>query len=437
MARKTKWAREFIREEFKRLMVEGATYNDIRKKHTGLMNAICTKVDGGFHTLCEETGIDVYSILSSTAINRYKAENTSKEEVDNAIKEYYRNNKIAPKLCDFEASNNTSWIVAGYKRFYKDWKSALEFNGLTPTKFQYDKLTDLYKSGLSYSEISKITGLSSTRIGEVVKSAGFSREPFVNEVFDKEETLELVKELIAKSSSQQVTTYSIKGSNIKLYHSIKKHYKSLAKAVITTGEYVLDKNISRSWSKDFLIKQIRLGFENSKPLNSEYITKGNGKGAEAYARKVYGTWRNAIEAAGISYLDVRGDVKQSSYYGYKFEKVLGFILRELGVPLSKSKHERYKPDFVSGDTWIDAKLSQYTYRSNHTDKKYEPHCTELILIFLIGDRNADVKISEKTRLVSVYHILKMLPTDRAKRYAGVLAKIEGRVLGIRTAQDAV
>lgn len=114
------------------------------------------------------------------------------------------------------------------------------------------------------------------------------------------------------------------------------------------------------------------------------------------------------------YITTRKNNRASVTAGHKFEEVLGEILREIGVDFSKYNHDTYKPDFVVGDTWVDAKLSR-DCRSSKTYKRYKEHCSELIIVYLRGP----VKES-RTRLgyrkISAYLLLRRIDCDNKRSY---------------------
>jgi hypothetical protein len=159
------------------------------------------------------------------------------------------------------------------------------------------------------------------------------------------------------------------------------------------------------------------------------MTKGFGCSAETYAREAFGSWENAVKAADINYEDVRQDGSTLAPLGHEFEGVLSEILADLNVPFKQYDHDKYRPDFVVDNEWIDAKLSQFTYRTQDDNgltcvDKYEPHCDKLTLIFLRGNRECDAMVTDKTRLVSVYKYVNKLPDSLRGKYYAKLDEIE-------------
>jgi hypothetical protein len=213
--------------------------------------------------------------------------------------------------------------------------------------------------------------------------------------------------------------------------SIKHYYGSLAEAFSLIDVYILDKNVPKRWSLEFLSAQISLGYRLNKPLNSEYIRQ-NAQGAEEYARRMFGSWKKAVLNAGVPIEYVELDSQKCARAGHRFEEILGEIFQDLGVNFQKYEHEKWRPDFVVGNHWIDAKLSQYTVFSAGTIEKYEPHCDELTIVFLRGDKHYDKKLTKKTRMVSVYGLLKDLSEEKQGYYHGILSSMISNELGSQT-----
>jgi hypothetical protein len=179
--------------------------------------------------------------------------------------------------------------------------------------------------------------------------------------------------------------------------------------------------------KQALLDEILTRQREGLPLNYDAIRN---TGLRSRARTHFGGWRSAIEAAGLSYDDVRIDTDTASYYGYALEALFGEVLTELNVRYTQYEHERYDPDYVlDNDRWIDVKLSEWTVSSHHSEtlERYEPHCKSLTIVFLRGDKTCDRMLTPKTRLVNVSHYVKQLPRVRQRYYNAKLRDIESSV----------
>jgi len=239
-----------------------------------------------------------------------------------------------------------------------------------------------------------------------------------NGIMSKQDTEKFVSKLIDNyNAADIITTRTLTVDYPQEYLAIRKHYGSVANAFTSNGRYILDKKVPKRWSKEFLISQLQLGYTLNEQLNTEYVTK-YASSAEEYARKAYGSWRKALEFAEIPKQYYELDSQESARAGHIFESVLGEILTDLGVEFTKYTHEKYKPDFVSGAHWIDAKLSLWTVNSHNkgTIKNYEPYCERLTVVFLRGRCDYDTMVTDKTRVVNVYKLMEGLSKERADCY---------------------
>lgn len=304
------------------------------------------------------------------------------------------------------------------------------------------KLTDenevlrLYSEGVSGKKIAELLGVGKTQIFRILKQNNIKTNVSKKGVngngeraLSAEETMKRVMQLIKQSETEKITKYRVKEEDSLLWFSIKHHYKTLSNAVKLSGEYVLDRGIRKEWDQGYLLEQIKLGYELGMPLNSDHMTKGFGCSTEYFARKTFGSWENAIKAAGINYEEIRQDGSTLAPLGHEFEMVVSELFTDLDMSFSRYDHDKYRPDFVLGNEWVDAKLSQFTYRTPDDNgltviDKYEPHCDKLTLVFLRGNKEYDASITEKTRLVNVYKYINRLPENLRGNYYARLDEIE-------------
>jgi hypothetical protein len=407
---------------------------DMRKNNGGFIWAI-HRLYGGVIPLCEEIGVDYNGIVSAGTITKYKAEKASKVDIDNAILNLFSSGEYV-KVSEIQSDQSKAWIYSGAARFYGDWYTALRENGVKP--FRNDNVNNheadilrLYKDGKSGLEISRLIGVSESSIYELLKrnNVEADRNRYYSEPISLQDTMHFVKSLINQASSKRIVTSDTKRQYPLEWYSIKYHFGGMTEAVKQSGEYVLDKGVPRKWSKSYLLSQIKLGYQLRVPLNNDYLNKGYGCSATTYARKAFGSWGNAIKAAGINYEDIRQDGSTLAPLGHEFEGVLSEILTDLNVRFTRYDHDKYRPDFVINSEWIDAKLSQFTYRTQDANgltcvDKYEPHCDKLTLVFLRGNKECDAMVTDKTRLVSVYKYVNKLPDSLRGKYYAKLNEIE-------------
>lgn len=307
-------------------------------------------------------------------MTKYKA-TSSKEEVDAYLRKIYANGH------SMKTAEVPIVVYKNTQAYYGNWKNALNTLGLRREK---------------------------------------SKSANAKEIINKRDIDAFINELI-NSDVKVCASYLLLNHPLE-YHSIKHHYGSIAEAFTLMDVYVLDKAVPKKWTAEFLTSQIVLGYETNKQLNTDYIVRF-APSAEEFARKCFGSWRNAIISAGLPIEYVELDSQKASRDGHKFEEILGEILGDLGVNFRKYEHERWRPDFVVGNHWIDAKLSQWTVFNSDTVENYEPHCEELTIIFLRGDKEFDKKLTGKTRMVNVYALLKNLSEDKQRLYNQNLADV--------------
>lgn len=97
--------------------------------------------------------------------------------------------------------------------------------------------------------------------------------------------------------------------------------------------------VQRKWTFERVLEEVIRLHENGIPLSTSYA-KHNYQSLYDGANNTVGSWRKAIEAAGINYEEHREDRHKASYCGQLFEKLLDKLLRDLGFTFQKYAHER-------------------------------------------------------------------------------------------------
>jgi hypothetical protein len=208
------------------------------------------------------------------------------------------------------------------------------------------------------------------------------------------------------------------------YGSIKNFYNQteipISKIVRGFGK----KYQNTKWNKERIIDKIKILHFNNKPINSNYIKKYHDSLYWA-TRRHFGNWKNAVISSGIEYEEIMYDVPKTVKAGQDFEVILGDIFEELDIKYKKGFSFEIRPDFVIKDyLWADAKLSIYTIDSCETIEKYEPYVKQLWIIYLLGDKEIDKMITDKTRLTSVYKLIKQLPKHRRLLFVNRINKLK-------------
>lgn len=447
---RNKRVKDETKEYVKKAYIEGKRYNEISKSKLPIHGVILkNSVNHHFRNiveLCNELGIPANDFVSPSGITRYYASLLTKQEVDSFLKDIHRDEDMGRHAKEVIKETGRAVEVTAAKRVYGSWDMALYRNGITPPRITDKKLVEeitpkvleIYKKCTSITETSTKTGASWHLVKDILKNNNveiiYKSEWFRNEIppLAKHEVDTFIRKVIAESTNCKYTVETLEKEYPHETYSIKKYYKNISTAFMESGEYLIDKQVPRAWSNEILKEQILLGHKLGKRLNSSYLQYGAGSSVLRYARDEFGSWERAISWAGLDYRDITLEEKGNSDLGREFENTLDEILTELGIGFKKEDHDIYKPDYVIGSEWMDAKLSEYTYlgkdrNGQNVIDKYEPHCDKLTLVFLLGNEATDRYISEKTRLVHVSKYVGMLPEDKQAYYGRRLDEIKQKI----------
>ena len=104
--------------------------------------------------------------------------------------------------------------------------------------------------------------------------------------------------------------------------------------------------IRKPWSKQLIIEEIRRLHGAGMPVNSKNLQR-NYSGLESAGRKFFGSWRAAIEAAGLSYKDVCKKMQEHRWTKAKILDQIWHIV-SLGVnPNSEGMRRNYRCLYAS------------------------------------------------------------------------------------------
>lgn len=204
-----------------------------------------------------------------------------------------------------------------------------------------------------------------------------------------------------------------------------RYFGSWKSAIEESGFSYSDFHERENWSKEIVINKIRERFNSGKSI---YFSDVNEDDNALYTigYRLFGSWKEAVESASIEYYSdyINNSPRKK---GVEFEKALKLILDSIGIEYTRydGGSTDLRPDFnIDGNIWIDAKLSQFTVFKDKTIDKYEPHCDNLMIIFLQGDNSLDMQITEKTRIISVYKFLESYDFELKENYLKILKEIE-------------
>lgn len=182
------------------------------------------------------------------------------------------------------------------------------------------------------------------------------------------------------------------------------------------------------WASDpnMILDKIREYDADGYELNASSIQEHD-KSLLWAARNYYGSWYDAVAAAGFDAEAVRQDRDRQADKGNIFENIsyeIFAILRpnwKRGCFFDCDTHKAY-PDLVDlkTSTWIDFKLRAYGESSQKAVNLYAPFAPSLQIIYLFGRREDFENVS----FVSIYDFEKESSSKRLKKLFSQLREIE-------------
>lgn len=312
------------------------------------------------------------------------------------------------------------------------FNKALEANGLTVErrKITYESGEELERTYLrerlvgitrynvtAYSTLCNRYG-SIDALNELV---GFEEPVKYNPSLMSVEEVEASVNTVLASETRDLTTNVLEEHNADLAYSLREHYGSILNYFTKRDmDYFNIPRVPFEWTKENVERHLKRWIREGTPVNYVAVAQDR-RGILKASLIIYGGWNKVFEAIGLDYEDYRVDTNMASVYGFKFEELVAEILSEIGVEYLREPYlNGCHPDYVIGDHWIDAKLSEWTIRAPdcETVKKYEPHCDKLSIYYLRGYGYGDgvTKISEKTTLYPIGKLIEKLPKVRREVY---------------------
>lgn len=324
-------------------------------------------------------------------------------------------------------AKDRSKYSASVKR-WGTWGQALARHGYASERLGSDEeVAEKYlkerQSGINRNNVSHRTTIrnrfgSFDKLNELV---GFV-EPvkYIPELMEAFEVDAEVSYILLKEK-RDITSAVLDSHNPDLSFSIREHYGTVLNYFTQrTSDFYALPRVPYEWTEESVIRHLKRWIREGEPVN--YVAVSNDRrGILDASLRLFGGWDKAFESIGLDYEDYRVDTNMASAYGFKFEELVAEILTELDIRFRREPAiNGCHPDYVVGDHWIDAKLSEWTIRAPdcETVKKYEPHCGKLSIYYLRGYGNGDgiTKISEKTTLYPVTSLIERLPEPERKIY---------------------
>lgn len=192
-----------------------------------------------------------------------------------------------------------------------------------------------------------------------------------------------------EANGHELNATSLTKINIALYAQICDRFGSYEGFLTNLGYDYSEITKRRIWSEQDVINALKEREANGESFVSAIIADEHFALYRA-CTTVFGSYRNAIEYAGLSYDSCVDDVFECSYFGREFENKLKEMFQALGYGYDYH-YQGLKgiiPDFYDApnNIIIDAKLSSWTVFNSSTIEKYIPHCDKLVIVYLRGAR---------------------------------------------------
>jgi hypothetical protein len=427
--RESIWTDDRIKLELADLLSQGLSRNEIRKANIRLTSAI----DRRFGSL-EDCG-DYFGLDVPDKLKNYKH---TKDEVDEFIRRSHQAGKNSIYLRNSGTQDEKS-LYDSLLRIYGKWTNALKANGIKPNQVrrEFKSKEDVTKAyledvskGIKKSDMRYIKNFFDS-VEELERYLGIFEEPEpqVYEIYDKD-TLETLVYEIYSNEAEKVTVEILNNYDQNIVYSIRHHYNSILSYFSQLDiDFYAKPYVPFRWDAENTKRQLMRWIREGKAVNYTSVAYRHSGIIDA-SRKIYGSYEGLFNACGLNYDEYRTDTSLASFYGRSLENVFENILKDLEIAhVRQPEINGCHPDFVSGRTWYDAKLSEWTisFADCTTVKKYEPHCDNLVIVFLRGNKDTDKQLTEKTRLVNIHKFVNMLPVEKRSKHISALEEIESNI----------
>lgn len=253
----SRWSESKIINEIRRLHEEGIplTVQHISRAYSSLYSAALRYFKGWNHAVIA-AGIDYITILSaSRRVAADKITKWDRESVVEAVR------KIPPEDLWFVYKTDIA-LHSAARREFGTWRRAVE------------------AAGYSYEYINEIAPTKYT-------------------TWSKEKIIRMIRTL----TLEQLTYGRMTKDNLLLYSAAYRKFGNWSNALRAAGfdeETIMACFSNRKWTADRLVVTIRRMYEEGKRLGSGYMQKHEPSLFSAAFRR-FGSWGNAVEAAGIDY----------------------------------------------------------------------------------------------------------------------------------------
>jgi len=136
-----------------------------------------------------------------------------------------------------------------------------------------------------------------------VEASGFSYDDVrLNEVWSNDLVVAAIQERVARGLP--INSGTVQADDRALYGAAHKYIGTWSAAVEASGFSYDEVRLNQKWSKDLMITAIQERVAKGLPINATYVNDNNSALYRA-ARRYFGTWKAAVEAAGFPYKEVK------------------------------------------------------------------------------------------------------------------------------------
>lgn len=440
------WSRERVIDEIKRLEREkhrldiAGLRNQIGKKRMGMLVHESSRHFGGWYPALEAAGVN-----SSRWRKLRPSGYWTKETVIHEIRDMYSNNEDLSYLA--VRKRRQSALETAATKIFGGWYAALvaaeipedvvralrrksplgrEFkpSGYWNSPTIIREIRQLQAGGVDLSdlaakiEVPHLHSVACKNFGSwysALEAAGIDPDLHRRQASKNYWTKKLILSKLRDYVKENKTLDLMNDRDPRLYRAAIKRFGGL-RAALTEAGLDSEQLLSRtSWSEERIVTNIRQLVEMEESLSSTTVQNGH-SALHGAAIRYYGSWENAVRAAGFDYDQIRRDWLFESFRGMEFEKCVRETLRLLNWKVDYQRRFRYDgktvmPDFVdkSSGTWIDAKLDAGGYSVHLTIQKYLPCAKKVMIIYLKGrPRKRDIRSAEFVPVSNLYPELREL-----------------------------
>jgi hypothetical protein len=389
---------------------------DRRAKGLPMSSLVVKKEDSRLWDAARAYYKDWYAALEKAGIPRDSVTKSEKWDPERVINEIKQLASLGEDLSSRKVFFTHSKLYNAGCRYFSTWEQALRIAGYNyeeirkqRKRFSKEEILQLlrkYQSEgvpLDWTSIrevdASIAKIARERFGSyeaAIEALGLDYNKINRDImagkrtWDEERVKAELHSYFAKNESLDLLPKKDPG----LYHAAVNYFGDIRKATEAAGmDY--QALVSRTvWSEEKIIAEIIKLYGNGEDLSVSHIMQKYGALVRsASAPGYFGSWENAIKAAGLDYDEIRRNWYLEAFKGGLFEKHLKEMFKLLGWRVHYHKRFKFEfetciPDFYDEDTgiWIDAKLDSWGSGVEASVEKYLRYVDKIIIIHLKGRR---------------------------------------------------